>query len=109
MFDMRSYGDFHGLSEADYQAVKDDIPHPQVRYENGVLSVDHEGEFLFVDDFLERMAELLGPDGWGKLDVIDHVDWTMTRYVIENGSITSHDISLNEVLEPCKSGDDGKG
>lgn len=96
--DIRAYGDFHGVSEADFEAIRDEIPFPQVDYANGVLRVDHEGKFIWIEDFLERMAGLLGESGWGGVDWIDHLDKTLTRYDIRGGKITSRTIDFDQAL-----------
>lgn len=96
--DIRAYGDFHGLSQADYEAIRDEIPFPQVEYRDGVLKVDHEGKFIWIDDFLERVAGLLGDKGWGGVDFIDHLDKKLTRYDIRNGKISSKTIDFDQAL-----------
>lgn len=100
MFDVRCYGDFHGISQEAFDSLN--IPFEQVSYEGDVLQVDHEGKFIWVDAFLEQVVEALGDTGWGKFDFIDHLDNTMTRYVIENGTMTEHNIPVENVMEAAK-------
>ena len=96
--DVRTYGDFHGLSQEDFDSVRDEIPYPQVSFKDGVLKVDHEGKFIWIDDFLERMAELLADKGWGGVDFIDHLDKKITRYDIRAGKITQKTIDFDQAL-----------
>ncbi len=79
---VRSYGDIHGFSAQAFAMLKDSIPYPQVRYdaEKRILHVDHEGEFIWIDDFLEQVCALMDEDGWGEVDFIDHQDLILTRH-----------------------------
>lgn len=97
--DVRVYGDFHRLPPESFDKIKDSIPFDQVDYNGDVLRVDHEGMFLDVDDFLEEIATLLGPGGYGSLDYIDHVEWEVTRYTIKDGQIKSKVIPADNVLD----------
>lgn len=99
MEDVRIYGDFHGLTPEQYEQVKDEIPFEQVEYGNNVLRVDHEGVFLDIDDFMERMAEVMGEGAWGAVEFIDHIEWEVTRYKIRNGEITSAKVKVDNVLD----------
>ncbi len=96
--DIRTYGDFHGLSQEDFEAIRDEIPYPQVEFKDGVLKVDHEGKFIWIDDFLDRMVELLGDKGWGGVDFIDHLDKKLTRYDIRGGKMTKKTIDFDQAL-----------
>lgn len=100
MFDVRCYGDFHGISQEAYDSLS--IPFEQVEYDGRVLRVDHEGKFIWVEDFLEEITAALGPEGWGKFDFIDHLENTMTRYVFEDGKMTEHEIPVENVMESAK-------
>ncbi len=102
MEDVRVYGDVHGLSEKDFEDLKLELPFEKIVYKDKVLNVDYEGHYIDIDDFLEEMVKRLPPEGWAKVDFIDHVDWKLTRYEIENNKMTSHDVNVDAVLEPTK-------
>ncbi|GAB7023536.1 hypothetical protein [Salidesulfovibrio brasiliensis] len=99
MEDVRIYGDFHGLTPEKFEMIKDEIPLDQVDYEDNVLRIDHEGVYIDMDDFIERMAEVLGDEGRGAVEFIDHVEWEVTRYTIEKGRISSKKVKVDNVLD----------
>lgn len=97
--DVRVYGDFHRFPPEAFKQVEDSIPFEQVDYADNVLRVDHEGKYLDVDDFLEKILSLLPEDGWGALEYIDHVEWEVTRYTLRNGKIESKTFPADNVLD----------
>lgn len=102
MEDVRVYGDVHGLSEQDFNELKLELPFNKVVYKENVLNVDYEGHYIDIDDFLEEMVKRLPANGWAKVDFIDHVEWQLIRYEIENGKLTSRIVNVDAVLEPTK-------
>lgn len=101
--DVRTYGDFTGISAEAFEALRPHIPFPQVRHAGDKLSVDHEGTYIDVEPFLEKVVAAMAPGGWGGLDFIDHVDWEVTRYIIRDGRITVKKVRPDHVLEPLLS------
>lgn len=100
MDDVRAYGDIHGLSPEAFEALRPLIPFPQVKYVGRVLSVDHEGIYIDVEPFIEKVIELMDEDGWGGIDFIDHVEWEVTRYVLKKGSVMVRKVNPDNVLDP---------
>ncbi len=100
MDDVRTYGDIMGISPEAYEKLKPHIPFPQVKYANGKLSVDHEGVYIDVEPFIEKVVELMDENGWGGVDFIDHVEWEVTRYVLRKGSVRIKKVKPDNVLEP---------
>ncbi|MBN2140147.1 MAG: hypothetical protein JW718_03980 [Desulfovibrionaceae bacterium] len=100
MEDVRVYGDIHGLSEQAFEEVRGGLPFTKVVYKDRVLSVDYEGVYIDIEGFLQDMARLMDKDGQGKVDFIDHVDWKLIRYVLENGGYKGREVKLNNVMEP---------
>ena len=98
--DVRTYCDIQGLSKEGYEKVKDYIPFDQVVYEEPILRCDYEGIFIDVEDFLDRIIEVMDDDGWGKLDFIDHLEFKMTRYTIKKGSYEEKVMDRDSVLDP---------
>ncbi len=102
MDDVRVYGDVYGLPAEGYERLKGEIPFDQVKYEDGVLRVDHEGVFIMVDDFIGAVQREMNPDGWAHIDYIDHVEWEVRRYVISKDEVKVKRVGANEVLEAGK-------
>lgn len=100
--DVRAYGDIQGFGPEAYEEIKDSIPFPQVEYnpEKRSLHVDHEGKFIWIDDFLDQVCELMDEDGWGEVDFLDHQDLILTRHSLKKGGYTSLERPFNQVGTP---------
>lgn len=95
----RAYGDFHGLTAGDAEKLRQGSPFEKVVFQDGVLSVDYEGCYIDVEPFLDEVSRLLAPDGWGKLDFIDQIEWTLTRYTVQRGSWSAKSVHGDQAVE----------
>lgn len=97
--DVRSYGDIHGIGPEAFEAIKDSIPYPQVDYDEKrrVLHVDHEGKFIWIEDFLDLVCAHLDEDGWGEVDFLDHQDLVLTRHTLKKGARTSLERPFDQI------------
>ena len=66
---------------------KDSIPFNQVEYDRDVFSVDHDGYYLIIDDFIESIRDLLPGGGYSHVKYIDQLDEIVTRYTIKLNKI----------------------
>lgn len=96
---VRVYADIHGLPPEAFEEIRGSMPFDQVVYRDGVLNVDFEGHYIDVEPFLNDVARLLAPGGWGKLDFIDQIDYALTRYLIKPGSYRAEDVLVDHVVE----------
>lgn len=67
--------------------------------ETAVLDFVHEGHFLDVDNDLEGLMAILGPNARGVIDVINHQDWEMHRYTLHGGTLHRKRIALDNALD----------
>lgn len=102
MEDVRVYGDVSGLSQEDFNEIKESLPFETIVYKDGVLNVDYEGHYIDIDDFLEEIKKRIKSGGWAKVDYIDHVEWKLTRYEIIDGKYSERVVNVDAVLEPTK-------
>ncbi|OEU71542.1 MAG: hypothetical protein BA863_14935 [Desulfovibrio sp. S3730MH75] len=102
MEDVRVYGDVSGLSQKDFDEMKDELPFNKVVYKDEVLNVDYEGHYIDIDDFLEELVKRLPKAAWAKVDFIDHVEWHLTRHEILEGKLTSRTVNADHALESTK-------
>ncbi len=102
MEDVRVYGDVQGLSQKDFNEMKDELPFNKIIYKDEVLNVDYEGHYIDIDDFLEELVKRLPETAWAKVDFIDQVDWQFTRHEIIEGKLTSRQVNVDDVLESTK-------
>jgi hypothetical protein len=97
--DLRVYGEIKGLAPAAWQALAGQCPLETADYADGTLALEHEGRWVDVEGFMDALAANLGPEAAGHLDAIDNEAWTITRYVLEAGKMTSQTFGINDILE----------
>ncbi|OIQ51082.1 hypothetical protein BerOc1_03027 [Pseudodesulfovibrio hydrargyri] len=99
MEDVRVYGDFHRIKPEIWDKIKDLCPFEQVDYDGDVLRVDHEGHYILIDDFIEAVRDLLPENGYGHVEFIDQLEWTVTRYTIKPGRIEEKLVRVDNVVD----------
>ncbi|QJB57151.1 hypothetical protein [Pseudodesulfovibrio sp. zrk46] len=98
--DVRIYGDFHRITPEIYEQLKDSIPLEQIDYDGkDVLRIDHEGKYIYMDDFIELVSKVLPENGYGHVEFIDNLDWEVTRYTITPGKIEEKTVKVDNVLD----------
>lgn len=97
--DFRIYGTIRGLSPEDFKAIECELPFETVDFTDGVLDLEHEGTWLDVEDILESICHVFGPEARGGIDLIDNQEWELTRFTIKPGGFESRLLPLNNVLE----------
>jgi len=97
--DLRVYGEIKGMAAAAWEGLAGDCPLETAELEGDTLTLEHEGRWVDVEGFMDALAEVLGPEASGHLDAIDNDAWTITRYVVEAGVVTSQTFGINDVLE----------
>lgn len=89
-----------GVSEKGFERVRGKLEFlDEVEYGEGTLRIWREGLTADPEQFFEDLAGDAGLTGEGAMDVIDHDEWTLTRYTLKNGEVKSRTIPLNEALE----------
>jgi hypothetical protein len=96
---MRVYGEVRGLAAAAGAGLAAVCPFETAEYADGVLALEHEGRWADVDGFIDALAAVTDAGCHGHLDVIDNDAWTITRYVLAAGKMTSQTFGINDVLE----------
>jgi len=99
MDDVRVYADIHRVSPEMFEQLKGSMPFEDIEYDGDVLRCDHEGVYLMIDDFIEKVRDLLPEKGYGHVEYIDHLDWVVTRYTIKPGKIDEKRIPVDNVLD----------
>ena len=97
--DLRVYGEVRGLTEAVWAGLAGECPFETADYDDGTLTLEHEGRWVDAEGFLDALAEVAGPGGDGHCDVIDNEAWTITRFIMTDGKWTSQTFGINDVLE----------
>ncbi len=95
----RIYGTVRGIPEGKAARLKAELPFEGVSYTNGVLDIDHEGVWVDVETALDLIVHCMGEDGRGGVDVIDNLEWQITRYTLKQGGYSSRTMDLDNVLD----------
>jgi len=96
---VRVYGLVSGLPEKGYEELSQNHDLESSSYENGALTIEFEGPYFFIEDFLDDLIGRLDDDGDGILDYIDNAEWVLIRHQIKKGAYESRKISINDALE----------
>ena len=97
--DLRVYGEVRGVTDAAWASLAGDCPFETAEYADGTLSLEHEGRWVDAASFLDALAAVTGANGSGHCDVIDNEAWTITRYALDSGKLSSQTFGINDVLE----------
>lgn len=100
--DYRVYGQVWGLTEELFERIAAESPFETAVFEEGVLVLEHEGGWIDVESAVEDIVQALPEGGEGNVDLIDNLDWTVTRYVLFPGGYESETYSCDDVLEHTK-------
>ncbi|HCF05445.1 MAG: hypothetical protein JG774_723 [Desulfomicrobiaceae bacterium] len=98
--EFRVYGHIAAASESIISQIAQIVADYEItRQADGSLDFVHEGLWRDVESDLHAIREVLGTTGRGVVDVIDHAEWRMTRYFLENGAIRAVPIHLDHALD----------
>lgn len=98
----RIYGTVWGIPPEGAARLKAELPFEGVSYTNGVLDIDHEGVWVDVEAALDLLVNRMGEDGRGGVDVIDNLEWQITRYTLRPGGYSSKTMDLDNVLDSVR-------
>lgn len=95
----RIYGTVKGIPATAWDRLAAELPFEGVSYTNGLLDIDHEGAWVDVESALDLISAVMLEGGWGGVDVIDNLDWQITRYTLTPGGYSSRTFDLDNVME----------
>ncbi len=99
-FPMRIFGEIRGIAKDEADFIKGKNLYP-FYFDDNVISIEYEGPFIDIEPVLDDILALPG-QAYGHIDCIDHDNWEVTRYSIENGTWTAKRINPDNVLEAMK-------
>ncbi|MDY0276215.1 MAG: hypothetical protein RBR42_12425 [Desulfomicrobium sp.] len=99
-YDFRVYGHLVGLDYNTLQIIKGLLAGYECQViDEHILDFVHEGIFIDIDGDLENLVQRMPPHGRGLVDIINHIDWEMTRCTLAQGKITRTRIALDNALD----------
>lgn len=94
---VKVYGHVSPASEGMLDAVRP-IADDAVALEGTMLLVSFEGMYFMIEEFMEALAPHLARGCEGRIDYIEMDAWTLTRFWIKDGLVSSSSASLNQVM-----------
>lgn len=100
-FPMRIFGEIKGVAfyRSFFPAQQDISP---FEFKNNRLEIEYEGPYIDIDQLLEDILPGLDENAHGYVDCIDHENWEVTRFSIEQGELYRKKINPDNALEAYK-------
>lgn len=95
---LRVYAQLSGLTADGFDRLISGLDFEVAEFKAGEAELEFEGVYFDAEAFSDEAAAL-SPDVRGVLDVIDHSEWTFTRYRIGNGEWTSKTRKVDDSLD----------
>ncbi len=96
---LRVYGTVFGTPASVFEALKDRFGFETETWADGKYELEYEGNWCDVEGLTEALQEHVTPEMEGKIDAIDHHDWTLTRITVKNGIVEGRTMSCDAPLE----------
>ncbi|MBO4368572.1 MAG: hypothetical protein J5803_00505 [Desulfovibrio sp.] len=87
----------NALEGALCDAISSDVP--LLERDHDMLRISFEGRYFPEEEVLAVFSRFLLPSHKGKLDVLNMLDWRLTRYLFQEGTLVRREVSLNHVLD----------
>ncbi len=97
--EIRVYGYSRGLTETQANELVEKYGFTEHSFEKGTLDFGYEGNYFFIEDFIDDLSACLDAEAKAGVDYIDQYAFTMQRYTREGGKWECKNINLNDVLE----------
>ena len=98
---MGIYGQIKGLDPIRLQSLLQENIFP-FKPAGDSLEVDYEGHYIDIEPLLDLVVRAMDKNGRGHVDCINHQDWEVLRYRIENGAWSCKKINPDNPLEAYK-------
>lgn len=95
----RVYGHLVGLSFEQIKACQNILANYECMVDDHVLDFIHEGAFIDIDNDLKALESVLDAQVRGVVDIINHIDWEMTRCSLDQGRFIPTRIALDNALD----------
>lgn len=94
---VKAYGTVFGVSPEAFETVRHLGGLDEVTYEDGDLTIEHEGGHVFLEDLAEALSPLLSDQAKGRFLYIDYDEWRLTKYVFAGRELTVNSFDLDDV------------
>jgi len=97
---VRIFGEFRGVSPEAFDKLEEKLDFDEVGYDDGVVVVEHDGPYEDIEDVVMFVMDAMDDGFESNLDVIDHDENILTRFVIEADGFRSKQMNIDDVVQP---------
>lgn len=97
---VKIYGTFNGISEEAFSRIEDRLDFDEVSYEDGTVLIEHDDHVEEIDDIVMLVMDAMDEGHESGLDIIDHEENTITRFVIEADGFRVREMDMDDVVQP---------
>ena len=96
---LRVYAQLTGLDEHSFERLVSGLDFDLAEFTQGEAELEFEGVYFDAEAFADQAAAALGQAGSGVMDLIDHGEWTFTRYRFKDGAWTCKTRKVDDSLD----------
>ncbi|BBD08106.1 uncharacterized protein DFE_1380 [Desulfovibrio ferrophilus] len=96
---IRIFGEFRGVSEEAFGKLDELLDFDEVGYDEGVVVIEHDGHYEGIEDVVLWVMDAMDDGFESNLDVIDHEENILTRFVIEADGFRSKQLNIDDVVQ----------
>ncbi|MFP4083659.1 MAG: hypothetical protein ACLFP9_00360 [Desulfonatronovibrio sp.] len=98
---MRVFGEIKGIvpEKSSFPAQQAISP---FKLKNNCLEIEYEGPYIDIEQLLDDILPGLDENAHGYVDCIDHENWEVTRFSIDQGVLSCKKVNPDNALEAYK-------
>lgn len=96
---VRIFGEFHGVSPEAFSKLEEKLDFDEVGYDDRVVVIEHDGPYEGIEDIVLLVMSAMDDGYESSLDVIDHDENILTRFVIEADGFRSKQMNIDDVVQ----------
>jgi len=94
------FGLFDGVSPEAFERLERRLDFEEVSYDDGKVLVEHDGPVEDIEDIVVLVMEAMDEGYESSLDIIDHDENVLTRFVIEADGFRVKEMNIDDVVQP---------
>lgn len=96
---VKIFGEFRGVSDEAYEKLEDQLDFDEMSWDDDVVVVEHDGPYEEIEDVVMLVMESMDDGFESNLDIIDHDENVLTRFVIEADGFRSKQMNIDDVVQ----------
>lgn len=96
---VKIFGLFDGVTPEAFESLEELLDFDEVSYDDGRVIVEHDGPYEEIEDVIVHIMEAMDEGFESNLDVIDHDENVLIRYVIEADGFRAKRMDIDDVVQ----------